>query len=444
MNARPSSSMQAHSTLGAFWNLRRLPEMAADPLGFFTRTAREQGGVAAFDFGPKRQWLLSDPDAIRTVFIKHHDHLGRDRATLSLTPLFGEGLLTSAGAAWKRRRKIAAPSFRPAHLRHYGEQMIRAADASPLTAGTLDPHAAMVEVMKNIILHALFDVDDHKTRDIAEAISTYVTLTEQEFMSVKRFLPAFVPTPARRQGAESGRRMAAHLTEMCAQRRANPGGMDILSRLIDARDEDGGALSDEELCHEVATLFFGGFETSAGALGFAMALLAERPDVQDLLAEERREVLGDRGLEPGDVRKLVRHSAVIDETMRLFPPVWGLGREVLRPIEVGGHRLEAGHQLNASAWVLHRDPQWWEEPESFRPERFWSGQRHKTGIFVPYGVGPRLCIGQHFAKMETVLVLAEWLKNRRLHPVGNDPIRPLVSYTLKPAKGTSVNVEVLP
>lgn len=428
-------------------NLRHLPAMARDPLAFFTTLARARGPIASFDFALGRQWLISSPQAIRKVFVEHHDDLGKDAATMSLKPLFGNGLLTSAGEDWKRQRRFHKPLFQARHIQHYGERMVAAAADEEVRPGVTNVQPMMDRIARRIILEAMFGTADEAALDIADAVETYVKEHEREFMSLARFLPSFVPTRARRQAQQSRRRIEDRLVKMVAERRRQPGqDLDMLARLVLAQDAEGRPLSDEELRDAVATLYFGGTETSSNALSFAIWLLSHHPDIQDALDDERQTVLGGRRATVKDVKALVRHAAVLDEAMRLFPPVWALGRRALRSFEVDGHRIEAGDQLNASAWVVHRDAKWFENPEAFQPERFWSTDKSSRPAmsFLPFGAGQRTCIGTHFARMETVLVLATWLEGRRVHAVADRPLRPLPRVTLRPADGAWVNIEVRP
>lgn len=435
------------SLLKSLWGLRRLPEMARDPLAFFTKVYQEQGGVAWFDFALGRQWLISDPEAIKTVYVDHHDDLGRDAATMTLSALLGEGLLTTEGEVWRRVRRQHAPLFRARHIQHYADQMVAVAAEEPLETGLVDVHDVMMRVTSRIILDAMLGTSESEaSQTIADAVHTYTRLQEMEFMSLRRFLPAFVSTPARRAAVRGRRRIEETLRPLVEARRSNPGeGVDMLSRLATAEGADGQSLTEAELRDAVATLYVGGTETANHALAFAIWLLAQRPDVQDALAEERASVLGERAATGADLKALVRHTAVMKEAMRLYPPVWGLGRRALRPFEVSGHRVEAGDQLIASAWVVHRDPRWFDQPHRFRPERFWnppSTPRPKMA-FIPYGAGPRTCIGSHFAQMEMVLVLATWLAKRRVHPVPDRPLRPVARLMLRPADGAWVDVEAV-
>lgn len=423
--------------------LLRLPEMARDPLAFFTKIYQEQGGVASFEFAFGRQWLISDPKAIQTVFEDHHDCLVKDAATRTLDPLFAEGLLTTDGAAWRRMRRLNGSLFKARHIRQFAERMVAAAEAELLTAGPMDVHPAMTSVTRRVILEAMFSTAEGPARELADAVDAYVHAQEREFMSPLRFLPAWMSTPARRQAVVSRRQLAASLRPMVAERRAHPA-EDMLGRLVAARDTAGQALTDRELQDAVATLHLGATETAANALSFAIGLLARHPHVQDELAEERRTVLEGRRASVNEVKALVRHAAVLDEAMRLYPPAWGLGRRVVRSFEVAGHRIEAGDQLNASPWVVHRDPRWFDQPLAFRPERFWTDppRRRPRMAFFPFGAGPRTCIGSHFARMEMVLVLATWLSERRVRPMAGRPLRPKPRITLQPADGAWVDVEV--
>ncbi|MEM6926772.1 MAG: cytochrome P450 [Myxococcota bacterium] len=418
--------------------------MARDPLAFFTRLFEEQGAVASFDFALGRQWLISDPKAIETVFGENHDNLAKDAATLTLKPLFGQGLLTTDGETWKRMRRLNGSLFKAKHIRHFADQMVQAAADEPLETGTVDVHPATNRITRRVILEAMFGTAEDEASAIADAIEAYIHAQEREFLSLRRFYPSFLSTPARRQAVRSRRVLAECLAPMIEARRGLPEDeqMDMLARLVAARDAEGRGLSFRELQDNVATLYLGATETAANTLSFAIGLLARRPEIQDRLAEERAAVLDGRRPSVGDVKALKRHAAVLDEAMRLYPPFWALGRKVLRSFEVGGRRIEAGDQLNASPWVVHRDARWFDRPLEFRPERFWTDDpRPRPRLaFFPFGAGPRTCIGSHFARMEMVLVLATWLARRRVAPVAGRPLRHGVRLTLQPSHGAWVEV----
>ncbi len=186
--------------------------------------------------------------------------------------------------------------------------------------------------------------------------------------------------------------------------------------LLAARDDEGAGMTDRQLRDECVTLFLAGHETTALTLTYAFHLLAHHPEAESRLAAELGDVLGDRLPSAADLPRLSYTGHVVRESMRLYPPAWAIGREVVEPFEVGGYRLAKGTQLLISQWVLHRDPRWFVEPDAFRPER-WADdllRRLPKGAYIPFGDGPRVCIGNHFAMMEAVLILATLAQRHRL------------------------------
>jgi cytochrome P450 len=422
-------------------------DLARDPLAFVTQVSREHGGIACYYMGTARNWLVTDPAGIEAVLVQHKDLMHKDVITNGLSRMLGQGLVTSENPLWKQQRKLAAPSFQPRHLAAYGQAMVQAAqrNRATLAPGPRDVHADMTAITLEIVLRTLFGSETAAGEKVAETVEIFMAAFEHEVRSVQRLLPAWVPTPGRARIARCRSEIVARLDAVVAARRAaGEEGDDLLGRLLAARDEDQNGMSDEQLRDEMVTLFLAGHETTALNLSFALWLLAQHPEIQAELAEERRVALAGRAAGPGDLGKLVLHDAVIQEAMRLYPPAWMMGRTPTAPVEILGHRVLPGEQILLPQWVVHRDPKFWPEPERFLPSR-WLGDPSPASklprfAYFPFGGGPRVCIGNHFAKLEAVLVLATWLEGRVLGPAPGATLELMPAVTLRPRTGVQVQI----
>ena len=250
-------------------------------------------------------------------------------------------------------------------------------------------------------------------------------------------IPEGVPTPGnlRFRRAE---RLDTFIRHIVKQRRASgKDSGDLLSMFLNAHDEGGNGMADEQLRDEVMTMFLAGQETTAVTLSWTWYLLAEHPEVEDKLLTEFRTVLQQRTPTVADLPRLCYAERVVKESLRLYPPAWAVGREAVRECEIGGYRIPAGAQLFMCQWVVHRDPRLFSDPEIFDPDRWQEGleKRLPRFAFFPFGGGPRQCIGQSFATMETLLLLATIMQQFRIDPVGRRPVLPQPSITLRPRGG---------
>jgi cytochrome P450 len=217
---------------------------------------------------------------------------------------------------------------------------------------------------------------------------------------------------------------------------------DLLSRLLAARDEDGAGMTDRQLRDEVVTLVLAGHETTALVLFYTFYLLSQSPDAEERLAAELRAVLPNRSPTAADVPNLKYTEWVVREAMRLYPPAWGIAREALADCEIGGYRVPKGTQIFMTQWLVHRDARWFDDPEVFRPER-WDNdliKRLPRCAYFPFGDGPRVCIGNHFAMMEAVLILATIARRYRLSVEPGQTLELLPSITLRPKHGLRMRV----
>jgi cytochrome P450 len=427
--------------------LGSLVPFARDAIGFVERVAT-LGDVVRFRLLDHPLVQLSHPDLVEQVLVDHAKLMHKDAIYELVRPALGNGLVTSEGDVWRRHRKLAAPSFTKRHVDHYAEEFVRCTEqlADRLADGeTRDIHDTFMLLTQEIVLHTLFGTDvDADTEALAAAIHTVMDGFLYESQGPGRLLPKWVPSRTRRRSDAAVAELDRLVYKVFEARRRTGLGMDLVSRLIEARDDEGG-LDDRELRDEAVTAFVAGHETTALALTNTIVLLGENPACWDPLLAEVDAVLGDRSATADDFAKLSHTTAVIQESMRLLPPVWAIGREAQQDVVIGGHAIARGEQILIPQWVIHRDPRWFHEPLRFRPERWTEvpGGLQKQlprMAYLPFGGGPRVCIGNHFAMLEAVLVLATLLQRAR--PVTTGP-RPKMSpsITLRPAGPVPVRIE---
>jgi cytochrome P450 len=419
-----------------------LPELARDQLGFYRRCATQYGDVVPFRIGPRRCVLFSHPDHIEQILVTHHQDFVKGSLYGVLRPLLGEGLLTSEGDFWRRQRRLAQPAFHRERIAAYGDVMVRY--ATRLVEGwpdgdTRDLHRDMMRLTLQIVAQTLFDADvTAAAAEVGVALEVALAQLQSELNSVLSLLPPAVPTPGRIRLRRSVRHLDALVLGLIAERRRSGRDHgDLLSMLMQARDEDGSAMSDGQLRDEAMTLILAGHETTALALTWAWHLLALNPDARARLDEELRAVLAGRPPTAADLPALRYTEAVGLESMRLYPPIAVIGREAARDCEVAGRPLPKGTVVALCEWVVHRDGRYFEDPEAFRPQRWLDGlaKRLPRYAYFPFGGGPRLCIGQSFAMMELTLLLATIAQRFRFSPAPGHVVAPQQALTLRPKYG---------
>jgi cytochrome P450 len=419
--------------------------IARRPLDFLGSVKRDFGDIAAFRIANQPIVLLSHPDQIRDVLVTHgrrfHKGRGLERAKL----LLGEGLLTSEDELHLRQRRLAQPAFHRARIAGYGDTMAayarRRADRWS-DGAELDIAEEMAAYTLAVVGKTLFDADiEAEAGDIGEALSTAIATFNLTVVPWGDLLLR-LPLPVSRRFRHARQRLDATIYDMIARRRASGADRgDLLSMLLLAQDSegDGGGMSDVQLRDEVMTLLLAGHETTANALSWAWYLLSSAPAVEARLHAEV-DALGDRPLDADDLARLPYTRAVVAETMRLYPPAWIIGRRALDEYRVGDHVLVPRTIVMLSQWLVHRDPRWWPEAESFLPERWLPGgsasdpARPKFSYF-PFGAGTRVCIGEQFAWMEGVLALASFAQRWRLRLVPGHPVVPQPIVTLRAKHG---------
>lgn len=425
-------------------SLRLVFQMQRDPLTFFTQLARDYGDIVYFQAGPRSIYLLNHPELIQDVLVTHDRKFRKSQALQRAKRVLGEGLLTSEGEYHLHQRRLIQPLFHRRQIATYAETMVRhAARLGDSSTGhgwqdgtRVDLHAEMMKLTLAIVGETLFQQDI--TGD-AQAVGAAMETLNQNF---RRLLSPFAPLLDRLPTAENRRlrhsqvtldRIVAHLIEI---RRQQGDGSDLLSLLLSAHEGgvEGQPMSDRQIRDEVLTLMLAGHETTANALTFTWWLLAQQPAVARKLQHEVDQVLQGRLPTMADVEQLRYTRMVLSEAMRLYPPAWIVGRQALVDHEVGGYPIPAGATVLTSQWVMHHDARYYPEPWRFEPER-WSAaaqaERPKFSYF-PFGGGSRVCIGEHFAWMEGILLLATLAQQWQMQPLAATPPALRAGVTLRP------------
>lgn len=427
-----------------------------DVLGLLLASRAAYGDVVRFRLGPMVLHLVAHPDGIRHVLQERAEQYDKTtRSSSKIRGLTGLSLLTASGALWHRQRRLVQPGFRPAAVAGYVARMAEATDAMlegwQRRAGEpFDVASDMMRLTYSIVGRALFSADVSGEADAVER--AMAVLLSHTYGRLQRIvdLPLAVPTPGNRRFRAALATVDRVVFRILAERRrTDPAEApeDLLSTLLRQRDEETGrGMSDEELRNETITLLLAGHETTANALTWTLYLLARHPEAMERLSDEVESVLGDRVPGAADLAALPYTERVIREAMRLFPPIWILERRALAEDEIGGYRIPAGSTVEVSPWVTHRHPAFWDEPERFDPDRFTperSAGRPQLA-YIPFGAGPRYCVGGHFAMTEALVILARVSRitqSHRLRLVPGQTVEPLAGITLRARDGVRVRLE---
>jgi cytochrome P450 len=428
--------------------LGNLRDFAQDSLGFYERCRDEFGDIVRMRLGPRVVYALNHPDLIHTVLVSNHrDFVKHSFFWRHVRAIFGSGLVTNEGDSWLRQRRLAAPAFHRDRIALYAETMVAYTDRmlNGWTDGEVrNIHHDMMALTLEIVAKALFDAD---VKNEVDAVgSAFDAVTDEIAVRFRRpvFIPDWVPLPGNLRYTRGVRAMDEVVYRIIREHRSNgAGGTDLLSMLMEATDEDGGRMTDAQLRDEAITLLLAGHETTALVLSWTWYLLFQHPHVVAELHDELDRVLGSRLPTPADLRELRFTECVIQESMRLYPPAYGFGREAVRDFELGGYSVPKGTTLFMSPWVMHRDRRWFDEPLAFRPARWADGlaDRLPRHVYLPFGGGPRICIGNSFAMMEAILLLATIARRFHLTGLPGQVVRPFPTITLRPRGGVWAQVQ---
>ena len=419
-----------------------------DPTGFLTRQAA-LGDVSYFRMGPQPSYAVSHPDLVRDVLVVNAHKFVKGRALQRAKALLGEGLLTSEDAFHLRQRRMIQPAFHRNRIAEYSRAMVRHATATADSwsdGDVRDIDREMMHLTLRIVAETLFSADvDDRADEVGQAMTALTELFNFLLLPFSEWLQRIPIPPTRRFNRARDTFNSIIFGMIDERRRSGEDKGDLLSMLLLARDEDdAGVMTDEQVRDEVLTLFLAGHETTANALTWTCYLLSQNREEEAKLQAELDEVLDGRAPIMDDISSLKYTEAVFAESMRLFPPAWTVGRLAIEDHELGGYRIPKNSLVLASQWVIHHDKRFWDDAESFIPER-WEKQSVKEAgqkfIYFPFGSGVRRCIGEGFAWTEGILLLAtiaqKW--KLRLDPDQKIGLHPMI--TLRPKFGMRMRCE---
>lgn len=432
--------------------LGNLLEARRDPLQFVVRMMTDYGDLASYRIGPYTGYLTSHPDYVRHILQDNHTNYSKDVYSYQmLKPVIGEGLVTSDGDHWLRQRRLIQPAFHRKHIAIFGSLITEATldlldhwrsdveDGQPV-----DVFQEMARLTLRLIGEILFSLDI--TQDVDTIGTAFTTLNEDVSYRLRTVFvpPLWVPTPRNLAFRKARSELDRIVYEIIAERReSNRSRNDLLDMLLEAREEGSDAgMSDQQLRDEAMTLLLAGHETTATALAWIWYLLSTHPTEFHRLIAELERVLGDRVPTVDDVPALEHTERVIQEALRLYPPIWIVGRSAIADDRIASYIIPAGSVVLFSQYAIHRHPGFWENPMGFDPDRFAparSAGRHPYAYF-PFGGGPRLCLGGSLSMLEMQLIVATIAQNFRLDLVPGHSVLPEPLVTLRPRHGMPMNL----
>jgi cytochrome P450 len=439
-----------------FAMLKFFAQFKEDLVGVMLNGFKQYGDVHQFEVGDQIQVQIAHPDHIQQVLVRDAAKFVKDSNytddARGMARFLGKGLLTANGDFWKRQRKLMNPAFHHQRVQSYVETMCSHTDAlneswaRKLDANggraTFDIDKEMMYTTLKIVVEALFG--EGMSDEDAETIGWAVNVM-QDFTGELQILPSWIPTPLERRTRRAIRSLDAIIYRMIAANRPDAETRtNLLSMLITAETEDGERMSDKQIRDEIVTLFLAGHETTANTLNWTWMALSQNPEVEAKLHAEIDSVLGGAPPRMADLKRLPYTEMVIKESMRLYPPAFMVSREATEDVDIGGYRVPKGAVVGVVSIIAHRDPRWWgEDAMTFRPERF-APENEKSFpryAYLPFGGGPRVCIGSMFAMMESQLMLASIAQRYTLRLSEGQSVRFDAKITLRPRGGLPMRVE---
>jgi cytochrome P450 len=429
--------------------LGNLYAFRSNPLVFLTNAAREYGDLVYFRVAQQHMYLVNHPDYVREILVANQGNFIKSRGLRRAKLLLGEGLLTSEGQHHLRQRRLVQPAFHRERLAGYASAMSECAvrwrdrwqDGSTLDVSTEMPHLTL-----SIVARALFSADvQSEASQIGAAMTTVLELFRLLLLPFSEYLDK-LPLPYVRRFKTARARLDATIYGLIRERRKSGEDTgDLLSMLLLAQDEDDRTvrMSDEQVRDEALTLFLAGHETTANALAWTWYLLSQHPEVERRLHSELDDVLQGRAPELADVPRLRYAEMILAEALRLYPPAWAIGRMATGPFELGGVEIPAKSICILSPYLVQRDPRWFPNPDNFDPERWTPETRDSRPKFsyFPFGGGALVCIGERFAWMEGVIVMAAIAQKWRLLLAPDQRVEPLPLITLRVKGGLRMVIE---
>lgn len=392
------------------------------------KSAEDYGDILLFRVLNKKIYFINHPDLVKHVLHTNYRNYKKSPGYKPLSLLVGNGIFTNDGEEWLRRRKLYQPAFNQHSIRLYVKTVISNTEEmlnfwAEQGSTAVNASMEMTRLTMAIISESLFSMRISFGSDLWKHITYALGWAGERALRNPFVVPVSWPTPGNRKFREAVAALDEFTYGIIAQKkRENLNPEDLLSRFMHPEEEGVSALKEEELRDEVMTIFLAGHETSANVLSWALYILGSRPEVQQKMWEEVKQ-LGNRELQFEDLHQLTYTTQVVSETMRLYPPVWHLGRQSLEDDQLGDYFLPAGSYVRMSPLTLHRRKDLWKDPETFDPDRFHSSRAEEIvpNSFIPFGAGPRLCAGRNFAMMEMVLILAMTVRRFSIDFSGTQP-----------------------
>lgn len=411
-----------------------------DPLAAMEQWAKERGDLYRIKLLWNEAWMVNRPSEIERVLTSARG-FRRDVDGRSLREMLGEGVLTAEGSHWMRERRLLQPAFHRDRIAGYARVMVElaASEFDRWQEGPRDFNHDMMALTLRIASATLFGDGEVNAQEVGGALE----LVQRRYSGSMHLSPSWLPIPAMWAYKRAIAQLDQLVRAVIARRQERGAGdsKDLLSMLLHVQDEDGSKMSDTQLRDEVLTLLLAGHETTSNALTWGAHLLASHPEAQARLSEEARALAGPPTA--ADLPRLKYAEAVLNESMRLYPPGWAIGREVAEPFRLAGRELPTGVRIIISPYIVHRDERWFRDAQKFLPERWLDGSL--AGLppyaYFPFGGGQRMCIGKSFAMMEGTLLLAELARRFTLHPKPGFTPESLPAITLRPKHGLHLVLE---
>lgn len=430
------------------WMTRLWPwRIKFDSLGYIHNAARQFGGLFAIWVGNRPTYVVTDPELAHDILVRRANEFHKaELLRHAVQPLIGNGLLISEDDFWKRQRKLAQPAFHHQRIEAYGATMVdyTAQMLARWHAGeSRDIAQEMMGLALAIVNKTLFNMDLHADSErIGALMLTALEAANDRINGYEPIWERLTQRQARREAAALAELFAIVDAIIAGHRRQEQDTGDLLSMLLAARDENGDPMSEKQLHDEVTTLFIAGHETTANALAWAFYLLAQNPAADERLQRELS-LLDGQLPTVKDLSRLPYTEMVIKEAMRLYPPAGGVTRQPIHDIELGGRRIARGSDIAISTYAMHRNPDLFADPEHFDPERFSAENEPKLPkyAYLPFGGGPRICIGNSFAMLEARLIMATVLQRYKLSLLPGQTVRAEQIFTIRPRGGIKMVVE---
>ncbi|MDE3110308.1 MAG: cytochrome P450 [Acidobacteriota bacterium] len=424
-------------------------DLRDDPLNSMRRMALDYGDVVRFEVMKRERILLNHPELIYQVLVLQHAKFHKSELTRRITGrMLGQGLLISEGDFWRRQRRLVQPAFHRARLNGYAATMLELTEAHIRDWRDGDRRNMAEEMMAltlGVAVSTLFGsalpVD---AAEVGRAMTFLMRYSLRRQRSPIR-IPETWPTPKNRRANRELAFVDSLVYRIISERQAadNGSGNDLLGLLMSAMDEDGSQMNRQQLHDEAMTLFIAGHETTGQMLSWAWYALSENPGAEAKLHDELSAALDGRAPSAADFARMPYLRAVMNEVLRLYPPAYITARETVEPVQLGGYEFAPGTTILFSQWVTHRDPRFFDDPDAFRPERWLDGleDRLPPGAYIPFGAGPRRCIGEGFALLEAATVIATLARRFSFRLLPGHPVIPEPLVTLRSRNGIHMQLQ---